>query len=80
MAQQKDNTGVLFANHDRKADKHPNSKGSATIGGVEYWLAGWTNTKDGGEKFISIVATPKEQQPESRVQRQLNDDDEDIPF
>ena len=75
--QQKNNTGVLFVNHKKKTEKHPNSKGSATIDGVEYWVAGWTNETEAGEKYMSLVYTPKEQKTGS-VQRKLNDDD--LPF
>jgi hypothetical protein len=78
MAQQKDNTGVLFANHKRTTDKHPNSKGSATIDGVECWVAGWTKTTGSGEKYISLAFTPKDTPAESSVQKRLDDDDEEV--
>ena len=78
MAKQKDNSGVLFANHKRTTDKHPSSKGSATIEGKEFWVAGWTKEAEVGEKYISLAFTPKEQKAESSVQKAL--EEEDIPF
>jgi len=50
----KDNEGVLFANRDRKSDKHPNAKGDALIDGVEYWVSAWTNTSKAGAKYQSL--------------------------
>ena len=47
-------TGALFANRDRKTDKHPNARGTATIDGVEYWVSAWTNTSQKGEKYQSL--------------------------
>ena len=78
--QQKDNTGVLFPNHKRKTDKHPNTTGSALIDGVEYWVKGWTNeAKQTKEKYIALKFEPKENQTGS-VQKKLNEEEGDIPF
>ena len=56
----KDNDGVLFANRDRKSDRHPNAKGDALIDGVEYWVSAWTNTSKAGAKYQSLKFTRKE--------------------
>lgn len=67
--EQKDNSGALFVNDKRETDKHPNAKGSAMIGGVEYWVSAWTNTSSKGTKYQSLSfqpkdgATPNAQQP-----------------
>ena len=53
--------GVLFANRDRKTEKHPNAKGEITIDGKEYWLAAWTQTSKNGMKYQSLKAEPKEE-------------------
>ena len=52
--QHKDDTGSLFANDKREKETQPNAKGSAMIGGVEYWLSAWTNTSNDGKKYQSI--------------------------
>lgn len=92
--EQKDNEGVLFANKDRKSDKHPNAKGSALIGGVEYWVSAWTNTAQGsGDKYQSLKFTPKDEQRQQGGGKQQSSrapltgadahepvDESDIPF
>lgn len=78
--EQKDNTGALFRNDKREQDTHPHAKGSAMIGGVEYWVSAWTNTaQKTGEKYQSLKFTPKEQRQEDRtpIDEPLDDD---IPF
>jgi hypothetical protein len=51
---------LLFRNHDKEIDKHPDYKGNLTIAGTEYWLSAWI--KDGKRgKFMSLSVKPKEQ-------------------
>jgi len=78
----KDNTGVLFSNKDKKTDKHPNLKGLVKINGIEFWASGWVNIDQGGDKYISLKFKPKESK--SRVQQKLDKSnkelDDNIPF
>ena len=82
--EQKPNTGVLFANKDRKSDKHPQAKGSATIDGVEYWVSAWTNKAKSGERYQSLAFKPKDSQETDNPTQQRGDHqpiaEEDIPF
>jgi len=80
--QQKDMHGVLFKNDRRRAGKEdPHLRGSCTIGGRRFWIDGWTNTVQRGErhgdKYISIKFRAAEERPgrEPTVGR-----DDDIPF
>ena len=77
--------GVLFANKDRKTERHPNAKGEITIDGKEYWLAAWTQTSKNGQKYQSLKAELKEESrkttPDQRGDFGADDGLEDsIPF
>lgn len=52
------NSGALFGNKRRTKETHPTSQGKAQIGGVWYWISGWTKAPTGGgDKFISLAFT-----------------------
>jgi hypothetical protein len=58
MNKQRENSGILFRNDRKEDERHPDYKGSATIAGVEYELAGWI--KQGAKaKFLSLAVKPK---------------------
>lgn len=92
----RDNSGALFVNDRREKETHPNAKGSAIIGGVEYWVSAWTKTDRNGGKFQSLSFEPKEkaqpaqgfgQRDQQHRQnlgnggfRPSQDDDTDLPF
>lgn len=42
----KPDTGTIFINDKREKETHPHGKGSALIGGVEYWVSSWNVTTD----------------------------------
>ena len=84
--EQKDNSGSMFVNDKKETESHPDRKGSAMIGGVEYWVSGWINTSKSGTKYMSLKFTAKEevqakgvQQAKAAVQESVSFDD-DIPF
>jgi uncharacterized protein (DUF736 family) len=74
------NTGVLFANAERKTDKHPNARGTINIEGVEYWLSAWTKTGKNGGKYQSLSVQRKEPKPEQAVASEPEPFNDDIPF
>ena len=80
--EQKPNSGSLFANRDRKSDKHPHASGSAIIDGVEYYVDAWTNDGQKG-KWQSLRFKPKQAQrtsyeePRQTIAQELDDE---IPF
>jgi hypothetical protein len=58
--EQKDMSGSLFRNDRREKDTHPHAKGSALIGGVEYWVSAWTKEARDGSKYQSLSFVRKE--------------------
>ena len=76
--------GSLFKNQKREKDSQPNMTGSAKIGGVEYWISGWTKG-EGEKRWISLAFKPKQ---DTAVPRDMDDkrpsrkeqDEDTIPF
>ena len=72
-----DNTGIMGKNKYKKTDKQPPYTGTATIGGVQYRIAGWVNEgKDG--KFFSLKFSIPQKKSEFSANNQIDDDE--IPF
>lgn len=71
MSQQYDNTlrGALFVNERKQQPSHPDYKGSlADADGREYWVSAWIKTpRNGGEDFISLALTPKDENQSSQA-------------
>lgn len=44
--EQKDNSGSLFRNDKKEKPSHPNARGRAKIGGVEYFVDAWTKERE----------------------------------
>ena len=81
---QKDNSGSIFTNDRKEKETHPDSKGSALIGGVEYWVSAWRKEGKGGVRFLSLAFTPK-QRPENATAPRNDEppapvEDENVPF
>ena len=64
--QQKELQGSLFKNNNRKNEQHPLYRGSALIGGQEYWISAWINeVRSGpkaGEKYMSLKLDMKKEE------------------
>ena len=59
--EQKPDTIILFPNDRRENDSSPHYKGSALIGGVEYWASEWDNTTREGKPMRKLALKKKEQ-------------------
>ncbi|RLA00261.1 MAG: hypothetical protein DRQ47_09740 [Gammaproteobacteria bacterium] len=71
--------GVLFRNDRKTKESQPDYRGNCEIKGDEYWVSGWIKTpRAGGDKFMSLAFTKKEDQPD----KPATDVDfgDDIPF
>ncbi len=89
---QNEGTGFLEPNPNKASDRHPDHKGSVTIGGQMLGIAAWKRTSNDGEKqFLSIKvdaaqrgqATQEKRQPVAAGKSEYvppQDDDDDIPF
>ena len=81
--QQRDNSGILFRNADKRKDganpKWPDYKGRVTISGNDYWLSAWI--KDGKDgKFMSLAVKAKEARPAASAPRTTEAQDNGLPF
>ena len=52
--EQKNNTGAIFKNDNKKADNHPDYKGKVNVNGKEMEIALWMKTSAKGVKFFSV--------------------------
>jgi len=74
------NTGVLFRNGKKKSDTHPDMRGSfIDADGNEFWLSAWSHDHDKYGKYLSLVATPKEDEPTQKKGNRKGALD-DLPF
>lgn len=77
--EKRDNSGSMFKNNRKRQDSDANLTGSIMVGGQEYWINGWTKTKDDGEKWISLSVRLKQNQTSAPQPKQAAEDT-DIPF
>lgn len=78
--EQKPDTGSLFINDKREKETQPNAKGSALIGGVEYWVSAWTNTSSKGAKYQSLKFERKSEKFDNTQELQAEALNDQIPF
>lgn len=74
--EQRDLSGVLFKNTDKKTPKHPDYQGDATIDGTTYKLAAWIKEGKKG-KFMSLAfSIPRgNERPKAKAE-----DSDPVPF
>ena len=58
--EQKDMSGSVFANDKGDNANRPDMKGSAKIGGVEYWVSVWRKQHAERGEWFSLSFTKKE--------------------
>lgn len=64
--EQRENSGSLFKNDKKTEEKHPNARGSALVGGVEYWVSAWTKKDRNGNPWQSLSFQKKDEQAEPK--------------
>jgi uncharacterized protein (DUF736 family) len=74
------NRGALFKNADKKADNHPDYKGSINVVGTDFWISAWLKVSKNNQKYMSLSVVPKDgAKPVAKPQAQ-SDDLSDVPF
>lgn len=77
-----DMSGLLSRNKYKKTDSQPEYTGKATIGGVEYRIAGWVKENESG-KFFGLkfsIPQPKGEATAAAPESKPVLDDDEIPF
>lgn len=79
--EQRDNTGSLFSNKDKKepGSNSPDYSGTCVIGGVEHFFDGWLKTTKEGKKWMSFSFKPKRAAAQGS-RRTAEPRDEEPPF
>ena len=79
--EQRDNSGVLFKEREKKNPNSPDYKGNVRVNGQEYWLSAWIKEGKNG-KFMGLALSPKEEQSQApaKSSKKIEDMDDDIPF
>lgn len=80
--EQRDNSGSAFPNDKRESENHPHFRGTAKIGGVEYWHSIWKKKTKDGTIWLSSSYQEKEPRAAPGMPMQTPDADfeDDIPF
>lgn len=85
----KPDSGGLFVNDRKETDRHPDWRGDALIGGVEYWVSEWNVTtdrdgnplpKDKYRKNLSFKRKDTQRAPQTTDERNPPAFDDEIPF
>lgn len=72
-------SGSLFINDKREeGSNQPNMRGTLTINGVQYRLSGWTKHSDRAGKWLSLAASPPEDQ--SPADNNYGEQSQETPF
>ena len=74
-------TGAIFPNDKHeKGDQRPHYTGKVTVGGVEYWVAGWKKRSKKGDPYMSLALTLATTQAERKGKPSSDESTDDIPF
>lgn len=75
----KQNTGAIFKNTNKKAEAHPDYRGTINVDGVEKKIALWIKQSSNGTNYFSVSISKPYQKTESKPSNEpiINDD---LPF
>jgi uncharacterized protein (DUF736 family) len=83
--EQKDNSGALFMNVEKKTENSPDYSGSVRIDGTDWAISGWKKQSKNGRSYLSLSVKRKEAASDapqaSKPASKIDDDlDDMIPF
>jgi uncharacterized protein (DUF736 family) len=87
--EQKDNSGSLFQNKEKRSENFPDYSGSVRIEGADWWISGWRKTSKDGKPYLSLSVKRKDgtadrpaQEFKAAVKQSFPDAqlDDEVPF
>lgn len=80
--EKRDMSGSIFANRDKRSEKHADYTGDCLIDGQEYWMNAWKKTTKEGKTFLSFSFKKKQPRAGSDVSHETKSAiiDDDLPF
>jgi hypothetical protein len=87
--EQKDNSGSLFQNKEKRSENFPDYSGSVRIEGADWWISGWKKQSKDGTTYLSLSVKRKDgtadrpaQEFKEAVKQRFPDADlsDDLPF
>lgn len=75
------NRGVLFKNHKKEKDTHPDYRGNIDVNGTDYWISAWLKDTKAG-KVLSLSVQKKDGKPAAApgAGENIGTIDDEIPF
>lgn len=78
--EQKNMSGALFKNKNKRQDNHPDYTGSCTVEGKKLNIAAWLKKSRAGETYLSIAFSEPQANGATTQSRPPIEDSDDIPF
>lgn len=72
--EQKDNSGALFKNNRRQKDTDPHYTGKIVVNGQVFWVSGWSNESQSGERYLSVKVRPFVEKPNGGQDQKPSED------
>lgn len=73
------NGGIVFKNTNKKAEAHPDYKGTINVDGVEKEIALWIKQSSKGTNYFSVSISKPYQKTEVTITKIIEDNDA-LPF